>query len=453
MTSVDRDIGVLGVLDDRYELRTRLGAGAMGQVWQAYDRELGRPVAVKLIHPHHLAATGDPTAADELIERFRREARLVAGFRHPGLPVLYDARLGRVAEHVYMVMELVLGDTLESVLRYGQPLTEAQVVDIALQLCEILTHTHALPVIHRDLKPANIMVSPTGRITVVDFGVAATFKGAARTRQRLTRHRQVLGTVGYLAPEQVVQSGLIVPQTDLYAMGCILYELLTGEPPFTDELSAVLYDPPVPLAMLRPDIHPVLEAAITETLAKRQDERPPSARAVHDRLLPLQPGAEPTPAPSVPASGDGSGAVPVPERFSHAQALFDDGDLGRALPAYTALAAELASAGPQHAEQAAHCRARSAHCRMGLGHLHEALKQFRALVDELAPVRPSDDPLLLEVRLHAGTLLVTLGDYGAATIELTDLHQLLLSLPRESYRQELIVVSQHLDRIRRGYAG
>ncbi|MFF5859134.1 hypothetical protein ACFY8B_26500 [Streptomyces sp. NPDC012751] len=90
---------------------------------------------------------------------------------------------------------------------------------------------------------------------------------------------------------------------------------------------------------------------------------------------------------------------------------------------------------------------------MGLGHLHEALKQFRALVDDLAPVRPSDDPLLLEVRLHAGTLLVTLGDYGAATIELTDLHQFLLSLPREQYRQELMVVSQHLDRIRRGYAG
>ncbi len=424
----------------------------MGQVWQAYDRELGRPVAVKLIHPHHLAAIGDCAVTGELIERFRREARLVAGFRHPGLPVLYDARLGQDAAHVYMVMELVLGDTLESVLARGQPLTEAQVVDIALQLCDILTHTHALPVIHRDLKPANIMVSPTGRITVLDFGVAATFKGAARTRHRLTRHRQVLGTVGYLAPEQVVQPGLIIPQTDLYAMGCILYELLTGEPPFTDELSAVLYEPPVPLAMLRPECHPVLEAVITETLAKRQDERPPSARAVRDRLLPLQPVAVPTPAPSVSASGHSAGPVPVPTRLSHAHALFDDGDLGQALPVYTALAAELSSAGPQHANQAVHCRARAAHCRMGLGHLHEALKQFRVLAEELIPIRPSDDPLLLEVRLHAGTLLVTLGDYGAATIELTDLHQLLLSLPGEQYRQELMVVSQHLDRIRRGYA-
>ncbi|MFD3942183.1 serine/threonine-protein kinase [Streptomyces sp. NPDC058579] len=453
MTSVDRDIGVLGVLDDRYELRTRLGVGAMGQVWQAYDRELRRPVAVKLIHPHHLPATGDRTAADELIERFRREARIVAGFRHPGLPVLFDARLGRDAEHVYMVMELVLGDTLESVLRHGQPLTEAQVVDIALQLCDILTHTHALPVIHRDLKPANIMVSPSGRITVLDFGVAATFKGAARTSRRLTSDRQVLGTVGYLAPEQIVKSGLIVPQTDLYAMGCILYELLTGEPPFTDVLNALLHEPPVPLSMLRPEIHPILDAVVTETLAKRQDERPSSARAVLDRLLPLQPGAEPTSAASVSPAGPGAVPVPVPERFSHAQALFDDGDLGQALPAYTALAEELGRAGPQHADQAAQCRAHAAHCRMGLGHLHEAHKQYRALLDELAPVRPSDDPLLLEVRLHAGTLLVNLGDYGAATIELTDLHQFLLSLPREQYRQELLVVSQHLDRIRRGYAG
>ncbi|MFD9367482.1 serine/threonine-protein kinase [Streptomyces sp. NPDC060020] len=441
------------VLDDRYELRTRLGAGAMGQVWQAYDRELGRPVAVKLMHPHHFAAGGDRVAIDELIERFRREARLVARFRHPGLPVLYDARLGPDSEHIYMVMELVLGGTLESVLRRGHPLPEAQVVDIALQLCDILAHTHALPVIHRDLKPANIMVSPSGRITVLDFGVAATYKGAARTRQRLTRHRQVLGTVGYLAPEQVVQSGLIVPQTDLYAMGCILYELLTGEPPFTDELSAVLYESPVPLAMLRPEVHPTLQTVIAETLAKRQDERPPSARAVHDRLLPLQPGVGSTPAPSVSASGHSSGSVPLSERFGHAQALFDDGDLGQALPAYTALAAELRSAGPQHADQEAQCRARVAHCRMGLGDLHDALKQFRALADELTPIRPSNDPLLLEVRLHAGALLVTLDDFAAATIELSDLHQLLLSLPREQYHHELMVVSQYLDRIRRGYAG
>ncbi|MEU5980375.1 serine/threonine-protein kinase [Streptomyces sp. NPDC047315] len=453
MTSVDRDIGALVVLDDRYELRTRLGTGAMGQVWQAYDRELRRPVAVKRIHPHHVPITGDRTAADELVERFRREARIVAGFRHPGLPVLYDAHLGNEVKDVYMVMEHVLGDTLECMLRNGLRLTEAQVVDIALQLCDILAHTHALPVIHRDLKPANIMVSPTGRITVIDFGVAATFKGAARTRQRLTRHGQVLGTVGYLAPEQLVQSGLIVPQTDLYAMGCILYELLTGEPPFIDELNAVLHDPPVPLAMLRPDVHPALEAVVTQALAKRQDERPPSARAVQDRLLTLRPGAEPAPATLVQSPGHGSGPAPIPERFGRAQDLFDDGDLGRALPAYTALAVEFAGADPQQADQAAQCRARAAQCRMGLGHLHEALEQFRDLVDELASVRPSSDPLLLEARLHTGTLLVTLGDHGAATNELTDLHQLLLSLPREHYRHELTVVTHHLNRIRRGYAG
>ncbi|KAA6210982.1 serine/threonine-protein kinase [Streptomyces filamentosus] len=450
MISGERDVKALGVLDDRYELRRRLGAGSMGQVWQAYDRELRRPVAVKLIHPHHLLATGDGALADELVERFRREARLVAGFRHPGLPALYDARLGRDAEHVYMVMELVLGRTLESLLRDEPPPTEAQVVDIALQLCGILAHTHAVPVVHRDLKPANIMVSPTGRVTVLDFGVAATFNGVSRTLRRLTRDSQVLGTVGYLAPEQIVQAGLVVPQTDLYAMGCVLYELLTGEPPFTTELNALLHHPPVPLSMLRPGVHPVLEAVVTELLAKRQHERPPSAQDVRDRLLPLRPGAEPVAAPVTPT---GPVPAPVPERFGHAQALFDEGHLGQALPAYTALAEELGGAGPRHADQAAQCRARAAHCRMGLGHLQEAYEQFRGLIDDLVPARPPDDPLLLEARTQAGALLVNLGDYGAAMAELADLHRLLVSLPGERHRRELRLVSRNLDRIRRDYAG
>ncbi|WP_051804468.1 serine/threonine-protein kinase [Streptomyces griseus] len=452
MTPRERDIKALGVLDGRYELRTLLGAGAMGQVWQAHDRELGRPVAVKLIHPHLLLATGDHVAADELVERFRREARLVAGFRHPGLPALYDARLGRDAEHVYMVMELVLGNTLESLLRDEPSFTEAQVVDIALQLCDILAHIHAVPVVHRDLKPANIMVSPTGRLTVLDFGVAATFNGASRTLRRLTRHDQVLGTVGYLAPEQIVQAGLVVPQTDLYAMGCVLYELLTGEPPFTTERKALLRHDPASPSMYRPGVHPVLEAAVTELLAKRQHERPASAHAVRDRLLPLQSGAEPAAAP-VPPSGPGSAPAPAPQRFADAQALFDEGHLGRALPAYTALAEELGGAGPRHADQAAQCRVRAAHCRMGLGHLQEAYDQFRGLVDDLVRVRPPDDPLLLEARTQAGALLVNLGDYGAATAELTDLHRLLVALPGERHRRELGIVSQNLNRIRQDHAG
>ncbi|MFI9237641.1 serine/threonine protein kinase [Streptomyces sp. NPDC053079] len=294
-------------------------------------------------------------------------------------------------------------------------------VDIALQLCDILTHTHALPVIHRDLKLANTMVSPTDRITMLDFGVAATFKGATRTRQRLTRNRQVLGTVGYLAPEQVVQSGLIVPQTDLYAIGCILYELLTGGAPFTDALNVLLHQPPVPLSMLRPEIHPVLEAVITETLAKRQDKRPLRT----GRPRPLTSPSSPARSPLPPPLSRYPPPAPAPCRYRFPSASVTP----RPSSTRATSVKPCPPTRPSRRNSAAlapstRTRRRSAGSRRPLPHGPRAPPPGAQAVPRSGRrtgPRPTT-PLLLGVRLYAGTFLVNLGDYGAATTELTDFH-------------------------------
>ncbi|MGX1886782.1 protein kinase domain-containing protein [Streptomyces sp. NPDC055287] len=282
-------------LAGRYELEARLGAGGMGEVWRAHDLSLGRRVAVKL-----LLAKLDGGEADA---RFRREARIAARLRHPGITVVHD-----VGEHeglLFLVMELLKGADLGAVLAAasGRLLPLGRALDLLTQVAEALAAAHEQTVVHRDLKPANLFVQPGDRVKICDFGIA---RAAGETR--LTGSGWVLGTAAYMAPEQC-RGEDVGPPADLYALGCVLYELLVGTPPFG-------HGAPVPLAVRHvsdpaPELPPGTTAdagpagpglarLLTELLAKQPDAQPESAGAVAERLRSLATGTAPA---VVPAAG------------------------------------------------------------------------------------------------------------------------------------------------------
>ncbi|MFH8684197.1 protein kinase [Streptomyces lydicus] len=419
------------VLDERYELRRRLGRGAMGDVWLAYDRQSRRAVAVKGIHWELL----DPHHPEELIQRFMLEADLLARWEHPGIPAFLDARVDSAASDAYLVMEYVLGRDLTQVVADGHRFSEGEVVSLAVQICDVLEHTHAIPVIHRDLKPANIMLTDRHRVMVLDFGVAKVF----RTEQtRLTQNNRALGTVAYMSPEQC-EGGDVHPRSDLYSLACVLYELLTGIPPFDGNVAQVMhhhrYKAPEPVSLLRPGVSPALEAVIMASLAKLACDRPATAgefrrglESPHEPLAtcplvssrPLSPLSDP--------DGPALETLPTAVRITRAQALFEEGLIAQAMPTYARLAQDLADLGPEHFEDAARCRFGLARCQRHLGYQEEALKALSALADELRPRSP-DDRLLLEVRFHVGQLLLDLGDeHGIA--ELAEVYQILTATAR-----------------------
>ncbi|MFC9229173.1 protein kinase [Streptomyces decoyicus] len=399
-------------VNNRYELRHLLGQGSMGQVWQAWDGRLRRAIAIKIINPERLAIAGNGLTTDDLVARFCREAELGARFTHPSLPVLLDAQLEGSPKDLYMVWELVLGNDLAQVLTKDGRLPLNTALHVAQQTAQVLHHLHTYPVIHRDMKPANIMITEGGGIKILDLGVAAIFGTA---NPRLTQAGQLLGTVAYMAPEQF-QSGDVVPQTDLYALGCVLYEMLTGQPPFTGEAVTVMdgHRNTIPIApqTLRPDLPADVTGLVMDLLAKDIAGRPLSARIVLDRLGKLlaatrqqpRPAQQTSPSSSTPATP----ALSVTIRKSQALALFHDGSFGQALPLYTALREELAADGPDHAADAVQCRAKVAHCHRRLGNLEQALNEYTALVDDL-PQNDPFDPLLLEVRGEIGLLQETMG--------------------------------------------
>lgn len=278
------------VIAERYELRTRISTGGMGQVWLGYDPILNRDVAVKLIR-RDLTTPGPD--AEELAERFKREARVTAKFDHPGVPAVHDAVLDRAADGVYMVMQLVRGALLTDILARPGALPIPWAVSVVAQVCSVLSYAHAVPVVHRDLKPDNIMVAADGTVKVLDFGVAAVL-GTDVTKLTSTGH--IIGTRRYMSPEQI-QAAAVSPRSDLYALGCILHELLAGKPPFTAEAEFQLmedhmYRAPAPLRGLRPEVDPELERLVLDLLAKVPHQRPESAQDVYDRLVPFLPAPD-----------------------------------------------------------------------------------------------------------------------------------------------------------------
>jgi len=277
----------------------------MGVVYRARDRVLDRTVAVKVL-PVELADD------HVLIERFEREARAVARLSHPNIVSVYDS--GRDADVRYIVMEYVPGVSLAQLLREREQLPVPEAVEIAAQIASALAAAHAAGIVHRDVKPGNVMVDPSGAVKVLDFGIAR-----ATTDIALTRTAMVLGSAPYIAPETALGRSADA-RSDIYSLGCVLYEMLTGRPPFIGELPAVVMNQhataePLPPRELRPEIPGALEALVLQMLAKLPLDRPQSARELVGALRrTLQ---EPTAATAVVAPpARASPVVPPPAPVS-----------------------------------------------------------------------------------------------------------------------------------------
>ncbi|MEV6794429.1 serine/threonine-protein kinase [Streptomyces sp. NPDC051320] len=275
----------------RYELLEEINSGGMGDVWRGYDAVLDRPVAVKVIRQQ--AVAGSPQLAAEFAKRFKREARITARIQHPGVPQVYDAVLDdtdTAYERLFLVMELVDGVPLSSYIHPEHPLPVSWAVAVAAQVATVLSYAHEVPVIHRDLKPSNILVARDGTVKVLDFGIAAILRTDVT---KLTATGSPIGTYQYMAPEQV-RGGRTTPQTDLYALGCVLHELLSGRLLFTaDSEYMVMHQhvnaAPIPLRELRPDVPAALEDLVLHLLLKAPEARPADVQEVYERLRPFLP--------------------------------------------------------------------------------------------------------------------------------------------------------------------
>jgi eukaryotic-like serine/threonine-protein kinase len=263
------------LISGRYRLEAVLGRGGMATVWRGVDERLGRPVAIKLLDR---ADTADPA----MLQRFDREARTAGGLTHPNIVAVFD--VGTDNGVPYLVMELIDGTSLAALLA-DSPLSVDQGVDVARQTCDALAMTHARGVVHRDIKPANILITPAGTVKVCDFGIARL---AHQQQTSLTAPHTAIGTSAYMAPEQATGAA-VDARTDLYALGCVMYAMLTGHPPFTgDNPLTVLwqhqYQPALAVASLRPETPADLDVLIARLLAKNPSDRPSTATEVRDRL-------------------------------------------------------------------------------------------------------------------------------------------------------------------------
>ncbi|MFD3309945.1 PQQ-binding-like beta-propeller repeat protein [Streptomyces sp. NPDC058694] len=279
------------VIAGRYELERLLGRGGMGEVWAARDGVMERGVAVKLLQPHLGTAEGE--------ELFFREARTAGALSHPGIVTVHD--LGRDGDGtLYLVMENVPGRNLGVVLKDGLP-SVADVLAWTAQAADALHAAHTVRIVHRDLKPANLMLTPAGSVKILDFGIA-------RYISTLTIASRVVGTVAYMPPERLLGK-VGDARGDLYALGCVLYELLTGRTPFGDlDTPALMYahvnTPPAAPSSHRPGLSPHLDALLAELLAKDSGDRPASAANVRDRLS--RPPAFSPPGPPLALRGEPS---------------------------------------------------------------------------------------------------------------------------------------------------
>jgi serine/threonine protein kinase len=440
------EYGVTRRIKDHYELADRLGRGGMGEVWVARDLRLDRLVAVKF-----LSAGGRGSDLNRMEQRFMREARLTARIGHRSVPVVHEwGRLdGDDGDGLYLVMELVRGDTLSRLLKQNGPFSVHLAAAVAVQTADALAHAHRIGVVHRDLKPSNLMLTPDGTVKVLDFGIAAVMEPDP-DEPRLTRTQEVLGTPGFISPEQA-DGGRATERSDLYALGCVLYEILAGRPPFTAGTAVALlyrhaYEEPPPLGDLRNDVPADFTSLVMRLLAKSPDDRP-SAEEVRgtartwlaqlpDRAAPRQPSAgsgavrsasasvsssasagpapsrRPVPVPRPAPSGPSAAPAAVP------QEILDQAARGDYVGAAAALERRLREAGrPLDDTESVPARLTLCDLLLKAEEFNRAYDGYFALGGTLRRRRPATDRDVLACRAGAATCLAELGRTNEALHE------------------------------------
>ena len=275
----------------RYVIEKKLGAGAFGTVYKAKDRELGRTVAIKTIRLEGLAAS--TSSLEDLLKRFKQEAQVAAKFQHPNVVTLYD--IGTWEGMSYISMEFVDGVGLDGVIKRSGKMATERAAAIGKQVAEALDAAHKRGIVHRDIKPANIMIEPGDHVKVTDFGIAKDL-GAA---EHLTVTGSLLGTPSYMSPEQA-RGGAIDGRSDLFSVGCILYEMVAGQRAFRgDSITALLFkiitEEPPSLRELDPTVSDEMLRIIAKALSKAPETRYQSGRELADDLLAItRPGYVPT---------------------------------------------------------------------------------------------------------------------------------------------------------------
>ena len=324
MTQSDRIIG------GRYEIRQLIGRGGMAQVHVGNDTRLNRVVAIKILR--------QDLARDPVFQaRFRREAQAAANLNHPAIVAVYDtgeetftASDGATVQVPYIVMEYVEGHTVRELLTDGNPVPIDEAIEIVSGVLDALEYAHHQNLVHRDIKPGNVMITTTGKVKVMDFGIARALSDSQTT---MTQTDAVVGTAQYLSPEQA-RGEQVDARSDLYSTGCLLFELLTGKPPFKgDSAVAVAFQhvsqlPPLP-SSIAPDIPPVLDRVVMKALAKNREERYADAAAMRADLNAALHGMEVT-APdtqtwALPPTAPGGGTTVLPPVSNPAAAAPLDG--------------------------------------------------------------------------------------------------------------------------------
>lgn len=277
-------------LAGRYEIGEILGYGGMSEVRRGRDTVLDRDVAVKIMRPE--------LARDETFyQRFRREAQNSASLNHPSIVAIYDQGEENTDDGSlpYIVMELVEGDTVRDLVKMDGPMEVERALGVMADVCGALDFSHRKGIIHRDVKPANIMISRDGAVKVMDFGIARALSDASST---LTTTSSVLGTAQYLSPEQA-RGETVDARSDLYSAGCVLYEMITGSPPFTGESPvAVAYqhvrESPEPPSTVNPAVGRFVDAIVMQSMAKNPENRYPTAGEMRSDLITVLTGGRPS---------------------------------------------------------------------------------------------------------------------------------------------------------------
>ena len=305
-------------LSDRYELGEILGFGGMSEVHLARDQRLHRDVAIKVLR-------ADLARDPSFYLRFRREAQNAAALNHPAIVAVYDTGEAETPNGPlpYIVMEYVEGVTLRDIVHTEGPMPSKRAIEVIADACQALNFSHQHGIIHRDVKPANIMISKTGAVKVMDFGIARALSDA----NSVTQTAAVIGTAQYLSPEQA-RGEKVDARSDVYSLGCVLYEILTGEPPFVgDSPVAVAYqhvrEDPVPPSQRHSDISPELDAVVLKALAKNPDNRYQTAAEMRADLVRVHSGEAPD-APKILTDADRSSLMSsTPSHQQHTEPIDD----------------------------------------------------------------------------------------------------------------------------------